>query len=196
MPKVGMEPLRRNALISATIAEIGKDGSLDVTVSQIAKRAGMSSALAHHYFGSKEQIFLAAIRHILRQYGQSVAAYSATAKTPKQRIVAIIDASLDAEQFDPSVVAAWLAFYVKAQNAPDVARLLRVYAQRLNSNLVFHLKCLVSEPAARQIAQGLASMIDGFYIRHALHDLAPDRQTTKALVIDYLELSLARHLKN
>ena len=47
MPKVGMEPIRRSALVKATIAEIGEAQSLDVTVSQIAKRAGMSSALAH-----------------------------------------------------------------------------------------------------------------------------------------------------
>ena len=56
MPKVGMEPIRRDALVRATIAEIGEAGSLDVTVSRIAKRAGMSSALAHHYFGGKDQI--------------------------------------------------------------------------------------------------------------------------------------------
>ena len=40
MPKVGMEPIRKAALVKATIAEIGRAGSLDVTVSQIAKRAG------------------------------------------------------------------------------------------------------------------------------------------------------------
>ena len=72
MPKLGMEPIRKDALIKATIVEIGRSGSLDVTVSQIAKRAGMSSALAHHYFGSKEEIFLAAMRHILSLYGAEV----------------------------------------------------------------------------------------------------------------------------
>ena len=63
MPKIGMEPIRRKALINATIAEIGQAGSLDVTVGQIARRAGMSSGLAHHYFGGKDQILLAAMRH-------------------------------------------------------------------------------------------------------------------------------------
>ncbi|WP_295317559.1 TetR family transcriptional regulator, partial [Roseobacter sp.] len=55
MPKLGMEPIRRSALVDATIAEIGVRGSLDVTVGQIARRAGMSTALAHHYFGGKDQ---------------------------------------------------------------------------------------------------------------------------------------------
>ncbi|MEY8841643.1 TetR family transcriptional regulator, partial [Cribrihabitans sp. XS_ASV171] len=69
MPKLGMEPLRRDAIVRATIAELGLKKSLDVTVSQIAKRAGMSSALAHHYFGGKEEIFLAAMRRILGDFG-------------------------------------------------------------------------------------------------------------------------------
>ena len=67
-----MEPIRKEALVKAAIVEIGRAGSLDVTVSQIAKRAGMSSALAHHYFGSKEEMFLAAMRHILTLYGAEV----------------------------------------------------------------------------------------------------------------------------
>ena len=40
MPKVGQKPIRRAALVSATIGEIGRTGSLDVTVGQIAKTAG------------------------------------------------------------------------------------------------------------------------------------------------------------
>jgi len=35
MPKLGMEPIRRAALVKATIDVIGAQGSLDVTVSQI-----------------------------------------------------------------------------------------------------------------------------------------------------------------
>ena len=72
MPKLGMEPIRRQALVEATIAEIGAVGTLDVTVAQIARRAGMSSALAHHYFGGKEQIFLAAMRHVMSVYAAEV----------------------------------------------------------------------------------------------------------------------------
>ena len=72
MPKLGMEPIRRRALIAAAIEQIHATGSLDVTVGQIAKRAGVSSALAHHYFGGKEDLIIAAMRHLLRELGQTV----------------------------------------------------------------------------------------------------------------------------
>ena len=65
MPKTGMEPMRRRALIDAAIAAIGARGSLDVTMSDIASRAGVSSALAHHYFGAKEGLLQATMRQIL-----------------------------------------------------------------------------------------------------------------------------------
>jgi TetR/AcrR family transcriptional repressor of bet genes len=43
-----MAEKRRRALIGAALGEIADRGSLDVTVAQIAHRAGVSSALAHH----------------------------------------------------------------------------------------------------------------------------------------------------
>ena len=193
MPKVGQERTRRAALVSATISEIGQAGSLDVTVGQIAKRAGMSTALAHYYFHSKDAIFLAAMRHILREFGATVRGRTRVAKTHAESLNAIVDASLGKEQFTDEIVAAWLVFYVQAQRSPDAARLLRVYANRLHSNLVHHLRHLVPVQRAHQIAQGTAAMIDGIYIRHALQDCAPDRPASRALVKEYLELCIAPH---
>ncbi len=136
MPKIGMEPVRRDALIRAAIVEVGAMGSLDVTVSRIARRAGVSPALAHHYFGSKEQILLAAMRRILSDFGTSVRERIRAARTPRARLAAIFEACFTPEQFEPSVVVAWLNFYVHAHRSPDASRLLAIYARRLDSNLV------------------------------------------------------------
>jgi TetR/AcrR family transcriptional repressor of bet genes len=194
MPRLGVAASRKDALIRAAIKEVGQTGSLDVTVSQIADRAGMSSALAHHYFGSKEQIFLSSMRYILHEFGASARRRVALASSPRDRIAAIVTASFGPEQFERDVVSAWLAFYVQAQQSKDAARLLRVYAKRLHSNLVHHLRSDVSPGAARRIAQGLAAMIDGFYIRCALQEIAPEADEARRLVTDYLDMSLASAL--
>jgi TetR/AcrR family transcriptional repressor of bet genes len=192
MPKIGAGAVRRQAMVEAAIVEIGEAGSLDVTVSQIARRAGMSPALAHHYFGSKDQMFLAAMRHILKLYGESVRRRMAEATTPLGRIHAIIDASFAPDQFDREVVAAWLTFYVRALQSEETSRLLQLYARRLHSNLVFGLRQIVDARSAQAIAQGMAAMIDGFYIRHALQDFAPAQDEVRVMVIDYLDLCLVR----
>ncbi|MCB2137576.1 MAG: transcriptional regulator BetI [Rhodobacteraceae bacterium] len=190
MPKVGMEPIRRAALVKATISEIGRVGSLDVTVSQIAKRAGMSSALAHHYFGSKEQIFLAAMRHILTLYGAEIRGALAAAEGPRGRLIAIIRASFATSSFRREVIGAWLNFYVLAQTLPEAKRLLDVYQGRLQSNLVHALNPLVGDRAGA-IARGLGAMIDGVYIREALKGGAPDGAAAAGMVLAYLDLELA-----
>ncbi len=191
MPKVGMEPIRREALVKATIHEIGRIGSLEVTVSQIAKRAGMSSALAHHYFGSKEQIFLAAMRHILTLYGAEVRGALAMADGPQDRLRAILRASFAALNFRREVIGAWLNFYVLAQTKPEAKRLLNIYQRRLRTNLVHDLKGLVGARAT-DVADGLAALIDGVYIRQALRDGAPDGTAAASMALHYLTLELER----
>ncbi|MFT6022849.1 MAG: TetR/AcrR family bet gene transcriptional repressor [Ascidiaceihabitans sp.] len=166
MPKLGMEPIRRSALVHATIAEIGAAGHLDVTVGQIAKRAGMSTALAHHYFGGKNQIFLAAMRHILREFGTEVRAALGAARTPYARAAAIIEASFAPSCFDPATISAWMTLYARAQTHPETKRLLKLYQWRLHSNLSHALRPLCDDPTTN--AQTLAALIDGLYLRAAL----------------------------
>lgn len=168
MPKVGMEPIRRSALVQATIAEIGAAHSLDVTVGQIAKRAGMSTALAHHYFGGKDQIFLAAMRHILAEYGTEVRMRLAEARNPRDRAAAIIIASFDETCFAPATVNAWMTLYAAALSNAGTQRLLRLYQRRLRSNLRHALRPISATPEAD--AETLAALIDGLYLRAALSE--------------------------
>lgn len=166
MPKVGMEPLRRSALVQATIEEIGAAHTLDVTVGQIAKRAGMSTALAHHYFGGKDQIFLAAMRHILSEYRTEVLARLAEAETPRDRAAAIIIASFDETCFAPATVSAWMTLYAASRTNEGTRTLLRVYQRRLRSNLTHALRKVSARPV--EDAETLAALIDGLYLRAAL----------------------------
>ena len=166
MPKIGMEPRRRAALVAATVDEIAEAGTLDVTVGQIARRAGMSSALAHHYFGGKADIFLAAMRQILRDFGAEVRRGLSQATTPRARAIAVIEASFSDICFSPETVSAWMTLYAQAQTNAEMLRLLRLYQRRLKSNLSHALRGITRHPEAD--AETLAALIDGLYLRSAL----------------------------
>ncbi|PTX53605.1 MULTISPECIES: transcriptional regulator BetI [Gemmobacter] len=186
-----MEPIRKAALVKATIVELGRAGSLDVTVSQIAKRAGMSSALAHHYFGSKEDIFLAAMRHILSLYGAEVRGALAAVDGPEARLQAILRASFSPGNFRREAVGAWLNFYVLAQTVPEARRLLSVYQRRLRSNLLSCLRPLVGVRADRA-ADALGALIDGVYLREALKEGPPDSASAVATVMEFVASELGK----
>jgi TetR/AcrR family transcriptional repressor of bet genes len=192
MPKLGMEPLRRKALIDAAISAIGERGSLDVTVSEIAGRAGVSSALAHHYFGPKDELLQATMRHLLAELGRDTRAALRRAPTPRARLSAIVAVNFSEQQFRPEIIAAWLAFYVEAQRSTELRRLLRVYARRLHSNLISGLSHLLPASEAERTAESIAALIDGLYIRRALKAGAPDAASAIALVEDYIATRLSR----
>ena len=191
MPKVGMEPLRRRALIDATISAIGERGSLDVTMSDIAGRAGVSSALAHHYFGAKDELLQATMRHLLSELNADACEALAAASTPRERVSAVIAVNFSDKQFRPETIAAWLAFYVEAQRSTALRRLLRVYARRLHSNLMSGLRHLMRRDDAERCAEAIAALIDGLYIRRALRDGTPNAASAIAIVEDHIDNKLS-----
>lgn len=185
MPKIGAEASRKAALVDAAIAAVGRSGTQDVTVAKIARDAGMSPALAHHYFGSKSQMLTAAMRHILATYGAAVRAALAGAG-PDMRAEAIVAASLNSAHFDQDTMAAWLNFYALALTEPDAARLLSIYHRRLRSNLTHALRPRAGDQAPR-LAETLGALIDGVYLRAVLDGRGPSPDAAHEMVQQWLD---------
>lgn len=186
---------RRRSLIEATITSIHLRGSLDVSVSEIARRAGVSSSLAHHYFGGKDQLIVATMRHLLRQFHATALAETAKETTPRGKISALIRASFGPSQFDDQTVSAWLVFYARAQEAEEAGRLLRIYLQRLHSNLVYWLRPLTDE-RADFVASGVGAMIDGLYLRCALRYGVQEAEAAIFMTEDYVDAQITRSMRD
>lgn len=197
MAKRDIEEERRGALIRAAIGAIDGEGSLGVTMAEIARRAAVSPALAHHYFGGKDDLMLAAMRHLLGEYRNGVTERLRAADMPRAKISAIVEGAFDPRQFTGEAIAAWLVFYLHARRNLEAARLLAVYFRRLESNLVSALAPLVGRDAARPIARSAGSLIDGVWLRHALGQEgsaplhAPTRLAASALVERFIDAEIA-----
>lgn len=186
-----VEAARREAVVAAAIAAIDEAGSLDVTVAGIAARAGISPALIHHYFGTKDDVLIAAMRTLLRRYRFEVTRRLTEAQSPRERVAAVISASFAPSQFSQESISAWLVFYLYARRSGEAARLLRVYFRRLETNLVSALKPLVGQPRALRIAAGAGAMIDGVWLRQALTPLTqPDPSSAAAMVGRFIDAEL------
>jgi TetR/AcrR family transcriptional repressor of bet genes len=154
----------------------------------------MSSALAHHYFGGKDQIFLAAMRHTLALYAAEVRAALQGAKGHQQRLEAVIRAGFTSSNFQPEVIAAWLNFYVLAQTSADAHHLLRIYQRRLHSNLMHDLRPMIGGSADGAAAR-IAGLIDGLYLRQGLaRNLAKQSDATHQ-VLTLLQIELGGRLQ-
>jgi AcrR family transcriptional regulator len=52
---------RRQEILDAAVRLFGERGYSDVSLSEIARAAGVTHALVHHYFGSKRDLYLAVL---------------------------------------------------------------------------------------------------------------------------------------
>lgn len=195
MPKIGMEDFRKKSLISATLHTIQDKGTIDVRVSDVARQAGVSSGLAHHYFGSKDRMILAALRHLLTEFRTLIIEELSKAKTSRERLSAVVTASLNQCQFRQENVTAWLIFYAHAQNSVEAQKLLRVYVKRLQSNLRHDLKPLIGDKSA-EVAEIVGSLIDGIYIRQALRMGKADADYARNLIENCLDLYILATTKS
>jgi TetR/AcrR family transcriptional repressor of bet genes len=187
-----MAPIRRKQLVEAAIVVIHELGFANATVARIARRAGISAGLVHHYFRDKDDLLFATMRHLLAELRADAVARLSGAREPHQRVCAIIDACFGEAQFEEQVFSAWLALYGNARQSDRLRRIVTIYHRRLKSSLVHELRRLVPEAEAPRLAEGIGSMIDGLWLRYALTGKPHHPETPRALTRDYLAAALER----
>jgi len=169
MPKIGMKPVRKQQLIDATLASIGKYGLQSTTIVTISRIAGLSSGIISHYFGGKQGLIEATILHLLEQL--RLALLTRIAVKPlnaSERLKIIIEANFTPFQRANPTIQTWLCFWTESMHEPKLKRLQNINSKRLYSNLLFSFRQLLAEDAAKMAAKKTAAMIDGFWLRCAL----------------------------
>lgn len=190
MPKLGMEPIRRRQLIEATIASIHEHGFVDSTVSRISAHAGVSAGIVHHYFEDKEALLEATLRSLAGELRREIVARLKVARSPRERVLAVVEGNLAPQQFTPAAVLAWLAFWSQVPTRARLARVQHVINRRTHSNLRHALRQLMPVERAERIAHGVACMLDGIWLRAALSRAGPDPAEARALAHDYVDNQL------
>lgn len=195
MPKVGMEPIRRQQLINATMNAIDEVGLADATIVRIARRAGVSAGIISHYFGGKDGLLEATMRQILTDLGNAVGSRRRTLGdgSPRAFIGAVIEGNFDRTQVTGPAAKTWLAFWTSSMHKPALARLQNVNDRRLYDNLCYHFSRVMPRAEARNAARGLAAMIDGLWLRGALTPDGLDAEGAQRLAFAYLDQLLTHH---
>ena len=195
MPKVGMEPIRRQQLIHATMAAIDEVGLAEATVIRIARHAGVSAGIISHYFGGKDGLLEATMRQILTDLTEAVAArrHALTDNSPRAHISAIIEGNFDRTQVTGPAAKTWLAFWASSMHKPMLQRLQNVNDRRLYTHLCHQFRRVMPRHDARSAALGLAAMIDGLWLRGALTPAGLDADEARLIAQAYLDQLLDHH---
>jgi TetR/AcrR family transcriptional regulator, transcriptional repressor of bet genes len=192
MPKLGMEPIRRRQLIEATIAAIHENGFPDATLQRISALAGVSTGIVHHYFHSKADLLEATMRQLATDVRAGTVDRLRHAKTPRDRVAAVIDGNLANNMLSPQGVTAWLAFCSQVHCNPSFRRVQQILIDRMHTNLAHALADLLPRDQADAIAEGLSILIDGLWLRAALSGGRFTPETARRIAHDCFAARLAQ----
>ncbi len=202
MPKVGIKETRRQQLIQATLESIAELGLQDTTILSISGKARLSSGIISHYFGGKQGLIEAALRHLLEQLRQDLLKRLGDGQvSPEQRLLAIVEANFSEFQRSELAGRTWLSFWARAAHEPGLARLQRINNRRLHSNLRYAFGLSLTAAAANDAASQAAAMIDGFWLRSTLGnapaaDFAAAERLCKGFVMACLRAHSAKETPN
>ncbi len=103
-PDADLQERRRAEILDAATAVFSKRGFSVADVQEIADKAGVGKGTVYRYFPSKEDLFLAAVDHGMRNLKTAVDAAAATAKQPLERIAEGVRAYLTFFDEHPEIV--------------------------------------------------------------------------------------------
>lgn len=126
MPKLGMEPIRRAAVIKAAQECLAEFGYENTTMQAIAQRANCSTGTVNHYFKNKEDVLVSAMRAASRSVGERMRQVMRETANPWRRLDKIIALSLPDSPEDRQEWYISLTFWVKAINDPNLRHLNEV----------------------------------------------------------------------
>jgi TetR/AcrR family transcriptional repressor of bet genes len=113
MPKVVDHAARRAELVDAAWRVIAAEGLEAATVRRIAQAAGCTTGLVTHYFESKDDMLVAALREVHRRAGQRMIRHVGGADIADVLLEVILDA-LPMDQDRQLEWKVWLAFWGRA----------------------------------------------------------------------------------
>lgn len=188
--RTSIEKVRRRDLVEAAFQTFLGHGMSGTTVARIGEQAGMSHGIVNYYFKSKDQLLSAVIRHAFGLIMRQAILNMRSAKTPRERISAIIAGNFSEELFNRETAAAWISFYAEVATRQDFELLQDIFYRRLRSNLLFDLRKLTTPGDAERIALGISVWIDGLWLRCAMKRLGIDRDAAIRAIEEYVDESL------
>lgn len=187
-----IQVFRRLALVEGALQSIATHGLHGTTVQTISELSGSSRGLVNHYFKNKDELIVAAYRHLAGEWENRVSAFMReSGKSAETRLKALATASFHADVLDPKWLKAYLAFWSEAQHSDslrDVNRDVNTHYRDAVTRLFARAgqeKCCAVD--AENAAIGLLALIDGLWLQLAVHTADLDSSRAQATCHTYID---------
>jgi AcrR family transcriptional regulator len=156
-------PVRRQALIDATIECLKRYGHDGLSIRTISAQAGVSVGLINHHFPNKNALVAAAYRHINASLIAGMqAAVARAGKSPQARMRAFLEAWFSAPSLDADALTVWLVFWGLYRHSRLIQRVHREdYQDYVNLLRGLLAELLPRAPRRARVRRGLRRVPPG-----------------------------------
>ncbi|MBZ9851752.1 transcriptional regulator BetI [Mesorhizobium sp. CA14] len=189
-----LSDIRRKELRQAAFAVLEREGIAGATLEKVAAQGGASKGIVLHYLRNKQELFEHAMREANAVLCHAVVARLQRARSPMERVDAVIEGDFEEHLFLPPLCHAWLSLCAEVARDEKLARIQKVIHARMRSNLLSSLRGLALPEAADEIVLGVTALIDGLWLRLGLQPGSVTREQAVRQVKDFVAGRLAlRH---
>jgi AcrR family transcriptional regulator len=187
---------RKTEILDAVLAVIIEVGFTDMTVADVAKRAGVSSALVHYHFSAKDDLIAAALWRASDEDKQRRTDVAGGTGTALERLEEVLTSSLPQAVDDASWLL-WIETWGETRRSPAIREVmtdLEDHELQINVDLIDagvaagEFRCADTLEAARQLMalrDGLAIQRTLFATEHGPHDHATVLRDALQRVLDF-----------
>jgi TetR/AcrR family transcriptional repressor of bet genes len=182
MGRVPISRIRRLELQKAAYEVALEFGWRGATIERIAQHAGVSKGIVHHYFDSKHHLLEYVTRYAHAVIAKGVAERLKRAKTPSERVWAIVEGNFSEEIHTPGYFRLWFETIYEISHV----YFHQIFERRSLSNLRSVLKQVADVGDIDKTAYAIINCYDGFW---ALASIDPSlkRETALAMIAEYIK---------
>jgi AcrR family transcriptional regulator len=176
---------RRREIVEAALEEIRAQAVADVQLAAIAARAGLGPSHVLYYFGSRDDVLIAAVAHAEAQLAAGRGERLRTIGDCTARLAAFVAAYLPDDRHDP-VWKLWIEGWLRSSSRAEFANVGREADQGWLDDLAECLEHVTAcggslpEPAAAY-ARRFLFYLDGLAVHVLADHLSPDEAAAYAM---------------
>jgi AcrR family transcriptional regulator len=193
-PATEQNEARRIGMLRAAAELICERGFGDTRIADVAKRAGVSSALVIYYFGTRDRLLVDALRHSEESFYEAAEQMLAEVPSLRERLSLLIRWTCVPQGNDeiPGAWGLWFDLWAQAFRHDEIKAGRVELDARWRKMIVDAIKSaeLDTKVNARMFALEFAALLDGLSIQVALDDPEVDSDLAYEIAMHFAEREL------
>ena len=188
---------RRIEMLRAAAELICERGFGDTRIADVAKRAGVSSALVIYYFGTRDRLLVDALRHSEESFYEAAEKMLAEVSSLRERLSLLIKWTCvpEADNEIPGAWGLWFDLWAQAFRHDEVKAGRVELDARWRAMIVDAVKSAearrdIDEVDVRMFALEFSALLDGLSIQVALEDPEVDSDVAYDIAMRFAEREL------